>query len=152
MSLFQSMEGFTYRTPSFLHKKHRKHPGIPGSLFNPGDVPPPSSMSVSVCPLPGAASGMSGASGKRQETAALVQRRPGWYQIWQQRANRKIVQQSFDEANIRNEDFLPRNSDTNWLQSFFLKDLHQDLKYVYIYIYYIYIYTYIFYWKRDGKR
>ena len=38
----------------------------------PGDFPPPSSMSVSVCPLPGA-SGMSGA--KRQETAALVQRR-----------------------------------------------------------------------------
>eukprot|EP00434_Breviolum_minutum_P033070 symbB.v1.2.029258.t1/scaffold3181.1/size61880/1 len=64
------------------------------------DVPPPSSMSVSVCPLPGAASGMSGVSGKRQETAALVQRMNSSGVVVQFLATCMVVEKHWDQKEL----------------------------------------------------
>jgi len=57
-------------------------------------------MSVSVCPLPGAASGMSGASGKRQETAALVQRMNSSGVVVQFLATCMVVEKHWDHKEL----------------------------------------------------
>lgn len=86
-------------------------------------------MSVSVCPLPGAASGMSGASGKRQETAALVQRRPGLVSDMATKGK----QEGVSNTRLMKRTYAMRTFCLgiqilcNWLKSF-LKDLYQDLK------------------------